>query len=174
MCKQITQSVIKDAIRKNIYSAKRCQAIKQHERGNMNVQIEIEQQEERVKHTYETVYNAAHKVVLAGLGLVSLAQEELGDLFEKSGDFTNKLIERGTDVEKDGREMVSKMVKQQRKQVKKTVTKAEGRFGDYSGEILSRFNVPTSSDIEDLSKKVASLSRKVDRLRKAQEEEVVA
>lgn len=140
----------------------------------MNVQIEIEQQEERVKNAYETVYNAAHKVVLAGLGLVSLAQEELGDLFEKGEDFTNKLVERGTGVEKDGREMFNKMMKEQRKQVKKTVNKAEDRVGGYSEDILTRFHVPTSSDIEDLSKKVASLSRKVDRLRKAQEEEVVA
>ncbi|GAB4152949.1 MAG: hypothetical protein Fur0021_18190 [Candidatus Promineifilaceae bacterium] len=138
----------------------------------MNTQIEV--QEERVKTAYETVYDAAHKVVLAGLGLVSLAQEELGDLLEKGEDFTNKLIERGADVEKDGREMFSKIMKEQRKQVKKTVNKAEDRVSGYSEEILTRFNVPTASDIEDLSKKVASLSRKVDRLRKAQEEEVVA
>ncbi len=138
----------------------------------MNVQIEVEQ--ERVKNAYETVYNTAHKVVLAGLGLFSLAQEELGDLFERGEEFTNKLIERGTDVEKDGREMFNKMMKEQRKQVQKTVDKAEDRVGSYSEEILNRFNVPTAGDIEDLSKKVASLSRKVDRLRKAQEEEVVA
>ena len=140
----------------------------------MNMQIEIEQQQERAKNAYETVYNTAHKVVLAGLGLVSLAQEEFGDLVEKGEDFTHKLIERGSDVEKDGRKMFTKMVKQQRKQVKDTVSKAEDRVGGYSEDILNRFNVPTTSDIEDLSKKVAALSRKVDRLRKAQEEEVVA
>ncbi|MCA9937209.1 MAG: phasin family protein [Anaerolineales bacterium] len=127
-------------------------------------------EQERVRNAYETVYNTARKAVLAGIGLVSLAQEELGDLFERGEEFTNKLVERGTDVEKG----VNKAMKQQRDQMKKTVHKAEGRVGNYSEDILARFNIPSASDIEDLSKKVTSLSRKVDRLRKAQEEEVVA
>jgi len=97
--------------------------------------------------------------LLAGVGAVNLAQEEVED-------FVNKLIERGEIAEKDGRKLVTDIFEKRKKQVKKVEKDAEKQFDSRIEDILSRLNIPTKSDIEALNDKIAQLTDKIDALKK--------
>jgi poly(hydroxyalkanoate) granule-associated protein len=98
-----------------------------------------------------------HKVLLASVGAIALAQEEIED-------FVNKLVERGELAEKDGRKMVQEVMTRRKKEAEK----AEEQMNQRIEELLTRMNVPTKADIDALGEKVTALSKKVDELKKAQ------
>ncbi len=98
--------------------------------------------------------DAARKVLLAGMGAVALAQEEMED-------FVNKLVERGEIAEKDARKLMHE-VKEKRK---KQTLKAQEQLDKQVEELLTRMNVPTKADIDALSAKIAALSQKMDGLK---------
>ena len=102
-------------------------------------------------------FEALHKVMLASIGAVALAQEEIED-------FVNKLVERGELAEKDGRKVVHDVMDRR----KKDAEKAEDQLTKRVEEILGRMNVPTKTDIDALGEKVALLTKKVDELKKGQ------
>ena len=98
---------------------------------------------------------AARKLLLASVGAVSLAQEEIES-------FVNQLVERGEVAERDGRRLLNDVMEKRKSQVKEVESDLEGRIED----ALSRLNVPTKADIEALGRKITSLTRKVDALKK--------
>ncbi len=98
--------------------------------------------------------DAARKVLLASIGAVALAQDEVED-------FVNRLVERGEIAEKDGRKLIREVVEKRRKTTTKEVDK---RVQD----LYDAMNIPTKADIEALSAKIAALTRKVDELKKVQ------
>ena len=114
-----------------------------------------EKVEEKNGKERNALLEASRKVLLAGIGAIGLAQDEIED-------FVNKLIERGEIAEKDGR----KLVKEIRDRRKKTTHDAEEKMNKQVEEILDRLNVPTKSDIEALSEKIAALTKKMDELKK--------
>jgi polyhydroxyalkanoate synthesis regulator phasin len=97
----------------------------------------------------------ARKILLASIGAVSLAQEEIET-------FVNQLVERGDVAERDGRRLLSDVMERRKNQVKEVESDLEARIED----VLSRLNVPTKADIEALGSKIMSLTRKVDGLKK--------
>ncbi len=97
-----------------------------------------------------------HKILLASIGAVALAQEEIED-------FVNKLVERGELAEKDGRKLVREVMDRR----KKDAEKAEDQLTKRVEDVLGRMNVPTKSDIDALGEKVAALASKVDSLKKS-------
>lgn len=97
-----------------------------------------------------------HKILLASIGAVALAQEEIED-------FVNKLVERGELAEKDGRKLVRDVMDRR----KKDAEKAEDQLTRRVEDILGRMNVPTKSDIDSLGEKVAALTNKVESLKKS-------
>ena len=122
---------------------------------------------------------ATHKVLLAAVGAAALAQDEIEDL-------ANRLVERGSIAEADGRRMVNDVLKRRRKQMAKATGRAqevatgmrdnlsEGpkRLADDMEQriegVLARMNVPTKDEIETLTSKVTALTRKVDELKKTE------
>jgi poly(hydroxyalkanoate) granule-associated protein len=98
----------------------------------------------------------AHKVLLASMGAVALAQEEMEE-------FVDRLVERGQIAEKEGRKMVHEVVEKRKTEAKK----AEDELDKRMEEILGRMNVPSKGDIEALSAKITALGKKVDELKKA-------
>jgi polyhydroxyalkanoate synthesis regulator phasin len=100
-------------------------------------------------------FDALHKVMLASIGAVALAQEEIED-------FINKLVEKGEIAEKDGRKLVNDIMEKR----KKSTEKAEDEFTKRVEEILDRMSVPTKADIEALGEKITALTKKVDDLKK--------
>lgn len=99
---------------------------------------------------------ATRKVLLASIGAVAVAQEELET-------FVNRLVERGEIAEQDGRKLVRDLMERRKKEAKK----AEDELDKRMEEILDRMNVPTKSDIEALSAKITALTKKVDELKNA-------
>ncbi len=103
---------------------------------------------------------AVRKVLLAGIGAVALAQEEAEDL-------VNKLVERGQIAEQDGRKLLKDVMERRKKPAEKTAEKAEDALDKRVEELLDRMNVPTKSDLEALSAKIAALTQKVEELKRA-------
>jgi poly(hydroxyalkanoate) granule-associated protein len=54
-----------------------------------------------------------------------------------------------------------------KKQAQKSAHKAEDEVNKQVEQILERLNVPSKADIDTLSEKIASLSKKVDELKKS-------
>ena len=100
-------------------------------------------------------YDTMRKVLLAGMGAVALAQEEVEA-------FVAKLVERGELAEQDGKKLVRDVMEKRKKETQK----AEDQFEKRVEELLDRMNVPSKSDIEALSAKITALSKKVDELKK--------
>ncbi len=106
-----------------------------------------------------SLFEASRKVLLAGIGAVALAQDEIED-------FIGKLVERGEIAEQDGKRLFSEIMDKR----KKGTEKAEEEFTKRVEEILDRMNVPTKDDINKLGQKITNLTKKVDELKKAQSE----
>jgi polyhydroxyalkanoate synthesis regulator phasin len=135
-----------------------------------------------------TIAGTAHKAVQAGLGAAVLMQEEvtrksntdieidevMEDMKADTVRFTDKLIGRGDEVQKEMMETLHGWVDPQRERVEKNIHaltgKAETLLQKGIEGFMVRANVPTATDIQDLNKKIGALGRKVDRLRRAQEE----
>jgi poly(hydroxyalkanoate) granule-associated protein len=105
----------------------------------------------------DTLLGAARKVLLASVGAIALAQDELED-------FVGRLVERGEIAEKDGRQLVRDWIERRRRETER----AEEELDERVTELLRRMNVPTKSDIEALSAKISELSAKVDELKQEQ------
>jgi polyhydroxyalkanoate synthesis regulator phasin len=103
------------------------------------------------------LFEAARRVLLAAIGAMALAQEEIEE-------FVAKLVERGEIAEKDGRKLVSEVVEKRKKQAKK----AEDELDTRVEELLGRMNVPSKGDIDALSAKITALTKKVDELKKGE------
>ena len=115
---------------------------------------ELDEIEELEVEERNKLFEAARKVVLASIGAVALAQDELED-------FVNRLVERGEIAEKDARKLLREVTDKRRKNVEREMDKR-------MEEMLDRLNVPSKGDIESLGKKIAVLTAKVEDLKKVQ------
>ncbi len=102
-------------------------------------------------------------VVRANIGAVAMAYDEIGNLSDEVGNFTNKLIERGEKVEED----VSNKFNNIREQSQGQVEEVEDELGDKISDMMSRMAIPTKYDIRALSAKITTLTKKVDKLQAA-------
>jgi poly(hydroxyalkanoate) granule-associated protein len=100
------------------------------------------------------------KLFWAGLGMVKIAQDELGDL-------TDRLVEKGEATEKETRERFDEFIAARRKQAKKRTRQVESSFDKRMEDVLHRFSIPTRSEIKSLNNKISQLSKKVDELNKS-------
>lgn len=94
------------------------------------------------------------KVLLAGIGAVALAQDEAENLL-------NRLVERGEIAEADARKLVQEIKDRRQREVRKMEEELDKRVA----QVLERMGVPTKSDFETLSTRIAELTRKVEQLR---------
>ena len=123
---------------------------------------DIEVTEEAIaENGHNHMLEMARRVLLAGIGAVALAQEEIEE-------FVNKLVERGEIAEQDGRRLMKDLVARRKKQADEASAEGEEQFESRMEEILTRMNIPSKTDIDELGKKVTALSRKVDQLKKEQ------
>ena len=120
----------------------------------------------------ETVRESAQQIWLAGLGAFSKAQEEGVKVFEA-------LVKEGKGLEARTRKMtesrMNEVTGQMNKAAKSATNKAnaawdklEQVFEDRVARALNRLGVPTNSDIQTLTKKVAELNVAVNALRAKQ------
>ena len=95
----------------------------------------------------------SRKVMLASIGAVSLAQEE-------AEAFIQKLIERGELAEKDGNTLLNDL----REKRKTRMADAEVELEKRVNRLLEKMSIPTKSDFEMVSERIAALTKKVDEL----------
>jgi len=114
-----------------------------------------------------------HKALLAGVGAVALAQDEVEDL-------VNRLVERGEIAEADGKRMLKDVIEQRRESVEQVQRKAN-EYLDHPSRavddvekriqtVMAKMNIPTKDEIEALSARISALTRKVEELKKEREE----
>ncbi len=148
----------------------------------MSEQIEsvVENGQENGTNLFALVGEVAVKTVMVGLGTVGYAQDEFKKILQDSGSFVNKLEERGESMSNSGREQLEKRreslnsrIETRQGQVKDIGAKTNETIEKASGAVLTLANVPTAEDIQTLSKQISSLNRKVDKLRKEQQEMAV-
>jgi poly(hydroxyalkanoate) granule-associated protein len=120
----------------------------------MSQKVEVKVEDEPKEAERSPLFDAARRVLLASIGAVALAQEEVDE-------FVNRLVERGEIAEKDGKKLIREMMDRRRKETQK----AEDRMDSRVKELLGRMNVPTKSDIEALSAKISALTKKVEELK---------
>jgi polyhydroxyalkanoate synthesis regulator phasin len=111
--------------------------------------------EQSEKPERSPLLDAARKVLLASIGAVALAQEEIED-------FVQRLVERGEIAEKDGRKLVREVMDKR----KKSAEKAEDEVSKRVESVMDRMSVPSKADIDALSEKISILTKKVDELKK--------
>ena len=108
-----------------------------------------------VEEAHSPLYEASRRVLLASIGAIALAQDEIED-------FVEKLVERGEIAEKDGKKLVREVIDKR----KKDVSKAENELNKRIDEVVERMDVPTKTDIDALGDQINELSNKVDGLGK--------
>lgn len=100
---------------------------------------------------------ALHKVMLAGIGAMALAGENLGALAQR-------LVERGAAVEAEGKKMASHAMERRRR----LASKGESRLQMRMRDAMARADIATKAEIDALREQITALSEKVDQLRKAE------
>lgn len=118
----------------------------------MSEKIEIV--EEEVTESENSLLAGVRRVLMAGVGAVALAQEEVEE-------FVKKLVERGEIAEKDGRKLIDDTMEKRKNRAQKAEDALESRVEG----LLERMNIPTKSDIDKLSQKITMLAEKVDELK---------
>lgn len=110
---------------------------------------------EEPKTVRGSLYETTRLVLLAGIGAISLAQDEVNN-------FLDRLVERGEMAEADARKLVKevmdrreKLEHERREHIKETRRPAQ--------------NAATRTDIEMLNARVAELTREIEELRKQQQ-----
>lgn len=137
----------------------------------------------------------AHEIWLAGLGAFALAQEEGSKIVQKgsqtveatgrkvlgeSSKLFDRLVKEGSKLESKGRKLANETVGGVRGDVESRVGKVretaqnnwdklEKVFEQRVARALSRLGVPTSDEINELSKRVAELNKRVAELARKQE-----
>jgi len=101
-----------------------------------------------------SLIEATRRVMLASIGAVALAQDELEA-------FIDRLVERGQIAEQDGKHLVRDVMERRRSQTVRAEAELEHRVEG----MLAHMMVPTKSDIEALNVKITELSRKIDELK---------
>jgi polyhydroxyalkanoate synthesis regulator phasin len=103
------------------------------------------------------LYETTRLILLAGVGAVSLAQDEINN-------FLDRLVERGEMAETDAKKLVrevmdrrEKLERERREQMRETRQAGAAE------------RVATRSDIESLNARIAELTRQVEELRRSQQ-----
>lgn len=110
------------------------------------------------------LYLMARKALMASLGAVAMTLDE-------ANEFVDKLVERGELAEADTQRLLNELrtrsttSEQTVGEASKNIVNKAGMALEESVEvILNRLNVPSKSEIEELSKKIGALNQKVSAL----------
>jgi polyhydroxyalkanoate synthesis regulator phasin len=137
---------------------------------DMDIEVEIEEYEAAGKSLFAKATGLVRTTLMVGIGAADLTQEKVLKLWDGTGKMVGDLAERGEKVSEQRRDQFGDVVEKRQGRIKKFSEKAGDSFDKYSEAVLTRVNIPTSDDIEGLSRQVNSLSRKVDKVRKEQQE----
>jgi poly(hydroxyalkanoate) granule-associated protein len=109
--------------------------------------------DEEWKRAQRELKDSAQKIWLAGLGALSVAEQEGTKMFER-------LVDRGRDFEGKGRERMEEA----REKVHEAASDVEGRIDEKVASALRRFGVPSRDEIRELTRRVEELNAKIERM----------
>ncbi|WP_420645393.1 phasin family protein [Candidatus Leptofilum sp.] len=115
-------------------------------------------EEEAIEEGKNPFVEGIRRVLLAGVGAVSVAQDEA----EK---FVHRLVEKGEIAEKDGRALLNDLAENRKQRAQESSKRVSDELEKRMESLLNRMNIPTKSDIEKLSNKVAELTKKIETLK---------
>jgi poly(hydroxyalkanoate) granule-associated protein len=130
------------------------------------IQIETEEVETSWETTRKQIADYSRKMFLASLGVVGMAQDNINDAWTSSQKFADKLVERGETFEEKNLRRARNAGKDAQEQVEGVMEKGKSRFDETVESVINRLQLPTRSTISELEKQIASLGRKIDRIRK--------
>jgi poly(hydroxyalkanoate) granule-associated protein len=117
------------------------------------------------KKLQDDLKESAHRIWLAGLGVLATAGEEGARAF-------NRLVDRGREVESKNKDEWKAQADKAKEQFDKAKGKAEGQWeegGEKLDEVLTRslhrLGVPTRDEIRTLTQRVEELTAKVESLK---------
>lgn len=113
---------------------------------------------DKKKHEYHSFYDVMRRMMLAGIGAIAIKHDEVEE-------FIDKLVERGEIAKKDAEELRNEMKERRKKYFHGEESHLHNRMQDF----LSRLEVPTKDDMNQLNKKLSDLEKKIDKLSKAKE-----
>lgn len=120
----------------------------------------------KTKKVQKDVLESAGKIWLAGLGALSVAEEEGGKLFKT-------LVKKGEGFEKRSKKKLEKVQHSVEEQIDTVTGKADNAFGKMGrgfdakvADTLNKLGVPSRMEIQKLTKRVEQLTKKVDTLNK--------
>ncbi len=116
------------------------------------------------KNLTDKVIDLGRESVYMGLGVVSLVQENVEKLVERGKEYRHNLVERGEKLAQENKGKVEELVEMPQDMAKDTYKRANDMFDKYSEQVLTRVNIPTSSDIDTMTKKVSAVDRKLDKM----------
>jgi poly(hydroxyalkanoate) granule-associated protein len=123
------------------------------------------------------VIDSAREIWLAGLGAFSVAQSEGGKMIEHGNQLFKDLVAEGSKLESKTRKAaetavddikgeVESRVDAVRQQAADNWDKLENIFEERVARVLGQLGVPTAADVNELSERVAKLSRQVSEMAK--------
>ena len=105
------------------------------------------------------VVNGIQSALRASMGVFSMGREEAESV-------VNRLIEKGELTEVDGRRIIANLFDRPKKGVRQINAKVGGVFDESIISALNLMNIPSRSDLRQLSEKINDLAEKVDELSK--------
>ena len=103
-----------------------------------------------------SLYEATRMILLAGVGAVSLAQEEMNN-------FLDRLVERGEMAETDARSLVREVMERREK------LESERMARPAPASAAGAKSSATRADIDSLNARIAELTRQIEELRNSQQ-----
>lgn len=116
------------------------------------------------KNLTDKVIDLGRESIYMGLGVVSLVQENVEKLVEMGMEYRHNLVERGEKMAQENKGKVEELVEMPQDMAKDTYKKANEMFDKYSEQVLTRVHIPTSGNIDTMTKKVNAVDRKLDKM----------
>ncbi|MBP6786102.1 MAG: phasin family protein [Candidatus Promineofilum sp.] len=116
------------------------------------------------KNLTDKVINLGRESIYMGLGVVSLVQESVEKLVERGMEYRHNLVERGEKMAQENKGKVEELVEMPQDMAKDTYKKANEMFDKYSEQVLTRVHIPTSGNIDAMTKKVSAVDRKLEKM----------
>lgn len=114
------------------------------------------------KSTGNDLRESAHRIWLAGLGAVAMAEEEGGKLFRSLVD-RGETFQQGFDGPVDkATERVRGTVRDVRSRTRSTLNRVEHALDDQLASALGRLGIPSRREITELTRKVEELTHRLD------------
>lgn len=107
------------------------------------------EQEKKVDQGQEPWFYQFKKVLLAGMGAVAMAQEEMEG-------FVGKMVEKGEIAEQEGKKLVKEFMDRGRQQTKDTVNLIEENGIESLSKIFSLLNIPSKKISMNFPKELKS------------------